>query len=1450
MLDKKIFTGFMDWDSEDRAIDSTSYRYALNIQHYKFGVIESADGNTLASFSLPAGTNKTIGAFEDKLNSSIYYFVYNSNSSHSILEYNYEINLISQVMQSSLFNFNPNYLITGINIIDGLLYWTDDYNPPRKINISTAKNNQYPSPLIEEYIQAIKYPPLCQPTCYYQNDTNKNVNLLENKLFQFKYQYFFDDNEKSAWSPISALALPNAICSSIANPSQNNNIAINLNTGVGIIKRIRVAARIGNEGDFFLIADLDKSELSIPDNSTYIYQFYNDKIYTNLEVNESIKLYDDLPQLAKSQELLPGNRLAYGNVLNGYDNTPINTQASVVLADQPNLKTYSINGLIQITNIFSNNNQFKNYQPIHNNRGGGYCFGGYDKLSYTPNISSDYTQDIPLGGFVVYLAGTDYYGISRQRLINSLNQDSNNVIITNSNKEKNALQNFNGAIFSEYTIGGILPGTYILRIASHLTTQSDLNSSSRGYQNTSTYAYNVGGTNNTEVEVRIDNNGDVYINGILSTTTTVPTSYIMDLTDNVLLANSTAVSGYLTDADNTIISPTEAELLGDTRIEKSEITFQRSSGSFGGAFFNSLKNEPLIDKWQNGITYTDHNGFFFFTTRKGGSYDFNNIWVGATNSFNLTKYNYNPSSGTVSVYSSASSASMQGWIVRPSTTGQFDNERTLIDGQISTSNGVPLSNISISTKYGSLGFTDSYGQFNNVVYANTYQYGHVSQRSGRIYWNYSGECIATFNAPYDDFDFSFSATATGGATISPYSGTYNYTINVTVLPVVASVSGGIGSELSWARGGRYQLGVVYYDYANRSGTTNTNDGQYNVQDPNNNKWGMIVDIPYYNDIDPTTGAIYGKAKPSVFLSLYHQPPIWATHYQIVRSKNTATNRRLQWTAKQVDYVDDDRNLTSFSSATKIGLSIKSLIDYNTKYTDSVLKYSYAEGDRVRLIRDSNGNFFNQVYDVKIRDFDPAGILYIENPQGLSQLQAGLLFEVYTPKLEEDEQIYYEFGHCYLVGNPGTSQRYHMANSQNQNLAPARPAIVQMNEADTYYRLRNIPYSGGVKTWYIEDQMFSDFYKSKVENIGRPNKVDKDFKQIRRETTIYYSEIYVPETSINGLNSFFDLSFESYPKTYGSIQKLFTHDQYLDCYFELKTSQIPVDQVIFNDSTGQQVVGASPSILSSQPIYYLGEFGIGKNPESFSYFGSARYFVDLKRGAVMRLSNDGLTPISDIKFKTFFSEKSSDILSKTDRINIYGVYNRTNNEYVINFEEFTYQIGQADIQYPGITISFKEDANFWSTFYSYQPDFMCSKNVGIVTFKNGSLYYHDRNSTPNNYYGVQYYPEIWVISNMEPSVEKVFNGIWEETAEVWEPYSITTPRGQSTNLTSANFEKIKNMQFSPFLKDSNTPNIANPLFEGDDLFDKTCEIKLKYNNTNRTRLFAVDVQFIVNERTLK
>lgn len=158
--DVKVFTGTMDQDTEARYLKEGNYRYLLNARNAigtqgSFGAIEDVMGNSLVTNpNLPLGTNKVIGSYEDIAGQSCIYFVYNSNGYHGIYRWyanrvgfpNGVIETIYQILFPGAYstdnpdplNFQIDKLITGINLVNDELYWTDDYNQPKSINIDRA----------------------------------------------------------------------------------------------------------------------------------------------------------------------------------------------------------------------------------------------------------------------------------------------------------------------------------------------------------------------------------------------------------------------------------------------------------------------------------------------------------------------------------------------------------------------------------------------------------------------------------------------------------------------------------------------------------------------------------------------------------------------------------------------------------------------------------------------------------------------------------------------------------------------------------------------------------------------------------------------------------------------------------------------------------------------------------------------------------------------------------------------------------------------------------------------------------------------------------------------------------------------------------------------------------------------------------------------------------------
>jgi len=103
---------------------------------------------------------------------SLYYFVKGTSLyKDNIYCYQYGLTAPTPLIDntSDFLKFDENFLITGVNIIDDLLFWTDNKNQPRKINVKTAKadasyyNN-------EDKISVAKYYPYTAPKVLRQVD--------------------------------------------------------------------------------------------------------------------------------------------------------------------------------------------------------------------------------------------------------------------------------------------------------------------------------------------------------------------------------------------------------------------------------------------------------------------------------------------------------------------------------------------------------------------------------------------------------------------------------------------------------------------------------------------------------------------------------------------------------------------------------------------------------------------------------------------------------------------------------------------------------------------------------------------------------------------------------------------------------------------------------------------------------------------------------------------------------------------------------------------------------------------------------------------------------------------------------------------------------------------------------------------------------------------------------
>ena len=103
MIEQKQFSGVLNKDDSNDILPAHHHKDALNIIFRGNGVnmrAENLPGTRLVSNTLPSGTNQTIGTHYDSLNNRIFYFNYNSNSTHGIYIYNTQANTFQTLIQN------------------------------------------------------------------------------------------------------------------------------------------------------------------------------------------------------------------------------------------------------------------------------------------------------------------------------------------------------------------------------------------------------------------------------------------------------------------------------------------------------------------------------------------------------------------------------------------------------------------------------------------------------------------------------------------------------------------------------------------------------------------------------------------------------------------------------------------------------------------------------------------------------------------------------------------------------------------------------------------------------------------------------------------------------------------------------------------------------------------------------------------------------------------------------------------------------------------------------------------------------------------------------------------------------------------------------------------------------------------------------------------------------
>jgi hypothetical protein len=487
IIDSKNFTGGgMDTDTAFELIAPNDYVNALNIRNTgdtesEEGYIVAIESNELIPLILPEGINKCIGSHQFELERKIYKFIFNSFGYHTITELDYDTDVETIIFTNKtdsdgedVLLLNTDSYVTDIKLLNGVLYFVNSDNQPCNIDIQMLKDGSYGVVTKDDFL-IIRKQPSTVPTVQYVSDGTRQSNTLYGKLFQFRTQFVYENNETSAWSGISDRPVPvdEPVQSTSSNVTKNNCLLVSVEAGSNRVTQVNVAFRVG-DGDWFYVKqseisnikslssqelapggvistpELVRSESYDPLTNIFSFTFYHNGSYSSVDVLETDLPYDYIPKECETIEIIGGRGdlnanssvLCIAGNTEGYPRPVISKNLtpskSIVDVFIPEDETQGLNSTLSVTS--TDNRLNRNLCQ--------YTFKGQPKTNDNIKIRIQKEDDARI---FIDLTGPDGYTVPST-------QNNNLLAVMNSlAKEINSVVNGEGdnVILTDMTLSGV-----------------------------------------------------------------------------------------------------------------------------------------------------------------------------------------------------------------------------------------------------------------------------------------------------------------------------------------------------------------------------------------------------------------------------------------------------------------------------------------------------------------------------------------------------------------------------------------------------------------------------------------------------------------------------------------------------------------------------------------------------------------------------------------------------------------------------------------------------------------------------------------------------------------------------------------------------------------------------------------------------------------------------------
>lgn len=325
----QVFTGGLNMDVDPRMLPPGDYPYAMNClvgssENSNVGDVENVLGNVIANYTSRAG-DVIIGSGENQAQETIFFFIYNPSEPDRIIEYDVQTRDVRVILDNDLLNFNPDFPINHVNVMESELYWVDGFNPPRGIDYERAYSFTAGAPpgtadpylsITEEVLNNGARPPKYPPGVQFIDNPALTTNLLKDDTYKFRTAFKYFNNQISALSPISIVPLRDTNQVGFNDITQQNQIQLDVFAGTnGLVEEIIIYVQINN-GKW---SEVDRKDRSTVLGSSFTYIFTGNESLDYIDDKYAAKKFDNVPRVANCQEFIGETFLCYANLIEGYE---------------------------------------------------------------------------------------------------------------------------------------------------------------------------------------------------------------------------------------------------------------------------------------------------------------------------------------------------------------------------------------------------------------------------------------------------------------------------------------------------------------------------------------------------------------------------------------------------------------------------------------------------------------------------------------------------------------------------------------------------------------------------------------------------------------------------------------------------------------------------------------------------------------------------------------------------------------------------------------------------------------------------------------------------------------------------------------------------------------------------------------------------------------------------